>query len=489
MMTVPMLIWAVLISANEVAGYILGEGPDDANYMRCWQQGNLMSACPLGFEWSWNMSISDDELWYEGETYTVKLELIFSDEFRAKVVQKDEESTLINHLNVHSCKFDLGKVCIPFLGSDLNGVTHTAVITGEDHGVFYSSVSLTEGMWNVIAHGRLYLHDSTFYPLEGASGCDGDTSALPDPWKLDFAIGLPKRLEPPKEMNLMSTTEIAGWQIFMVLILVVGAVGVVYMFYRHYSSKEKELVKETAEQAMRKAIMFESCSLAISFGLATFDWVTDCLAMWTVQKINDLDTLLVILYFAFIIIITCFYFFIVYYSVVDILAVLNEFKTGVNDVIAGGTREEQRDAPMLNANRKSGKINYEFARVRRAITGEKVGSLMGVIEDIPMFCFNAYLIFHKDIDESMLMISFITNAVILGYKFSGIERLWYLLQIKTKIDSMVHAVRMSRRLSRNDNCNGQVRSRLGAIERALVEDSLSEDEGELEAAIRVEDPR
>ena len=78
---------------------------------------------------------------------------------------------------------------------------------------------------------------------------------------------------------------------------------------------------------------------------------------------------------------------------------------GGNDVIAGGTREEQRDAPMLNANRKSGKINYEFARVRRAITGEKVGSLMGVIEDIPMFCFNAYLIFHKDIDESMLMIS------------------------------------------------------------------------------------
>ena len=84
------------------------------------------------------MSISEDELWYEGETYTVELQLTFSDEFRAKVVQKDEDSTLINHLNVHSCKFDLGKVCIPFLGSDSDGVTHTAVITGDEFSVSFS---------------------------------------------------------------------------------------------------------------------------------------------------------------------------------------------------------------------------------------------------------------------------------------------------------------------------------------------------------------
>lgn len=352
--------------------------------------------------------------------------------------------------------------------------------SGDDHGIFDSSVSLTEGMWNVIGHGRLYLDDDTFYPLEGASGCDGDTSALPSPWKLDFAIGLPHRVEPPLKVEDESTTSIEGWQIFVVLACVLAAVGVVYKFYKHYSSKETEIVRESAEEALKKALVFECSSLFISFGLATFDWVTDTMAMVTVQAVDDLNPMIVVAYFGLIIVITCLYFYVLYSSVKDILAVVNEYKNGLSDVVASTRGADEREQPLNRT--KTGKISYEFTRVRRSITTEKIGGVMGLVEDLPMFVFNATLIFHYDITETALMISFITNAVILGYKFSGIERLWYLIQVKTKIDSMVHAVRLSRQLSTNNECSQITKNRLATMERALIDDEVAA-EGDVEQGI------
>ena len=483
-----MMYQSLMVLANTLLftatnGYILGETEGDSNFMRCWQNGNLMSYCPTGLSWSWNLSTT--ETWYENEAYYIKLNLTWSDSFRNTVVVKDSSSSLVNHVNIHSCKFSLGSVCIPFIGANGDSVSHTAVITSDDHGIFTSSVSLTEGSWNVIAHGRIYLNDTTNYPLEGqALSCDNSSSsAITTPWKLDFAIGLPHDVEPPLKTDTAETTSIAGWQIFVIVIVIMGALGAAYKFYKHYKNKERTLEKETAESQLKKALIFELGSLSVSFGLATFDWITDTIALISIQATDDLSQTLVIAYFGMVIMITMFYFYVLYSCIVDIIAVIGEYQNGLKDVIQvqpsesdrianDGDRDDEDDAGLV----KSGNINYEFSRVRRSITTEKVSFFMATIEDLPMFIFNAVLLFHYDVDSSAVLISFITNAIILGYKFSGIERLWYLLQLRTKIDSMISVVRLSRQISHTDlHISPDTKKRLYSIEQQLINNERVED--------------
>ena len=73
---------------------------------------------------------------------------------------------------------------------------------------------------------------------------------------------------------------------------------------------------------------------------------------------------------------------------------------------------------------------------------------MCIAEDVPMFIFNAILLFYFNISATGLMVSFIIHCFILGYKIAGIERMWLLFQLKSKVNSMVTAVKLSRKATR-----------------------------------------
>ena len=460
---------------SNVNSYILGESDSDPNFMRCWQNGLLMLKCPEGLSWSWNFS--QEELWYESETYTIEINMTWSTEFSNNVVyQTSDTLNLIPHINVHSCKFDLGKVCVPFIGANGDSVSHTSVITAENNdisnGLYYSTVSLTEGQWNVIAHGRLYLNDTKHYPLEGETlSCDNSTSnTITLPWKLDFAIGMPHEVLPPIKTNTSSTTSIEGWQIFVVIVVIVGIIGLVWRLYKKYSKKEGDIDdKQSAESQLKKNLIFELTSLAITLALATFDWLTDTIALIDLQSYDDLNPMLVIGYFGMVIIITLFYFYTSYSGITDIIAVVNEYKYGIKEVTFVTSKSEREASGKEDDSISGGTINYEFTRIRRGITTEKISIAMCLVEDCPMFVFNAILLFALNIDSSALLISFVTNAVILGYKFSGIERLWYLLQLKNKVDTMISAVKISRQVTNNAlEINSNTKKQIETIQSVLI---------------------
>ena len=485
-------------------GYILGETEGDKNFLRCWQNGNLMSQCPIGLTWSWNLSTS--ETWYENEQYFLRLNMTWSDTFKSVITTKDNSSSfLVDHINVHSCKFSFGSVCTPSATALGDAITHTSVITSNTDGLFISSVSLTQGSWNVIAHGRIYLNDTTHYQLEGDTcTCQSNlTSTVTSPWKLDFAIGSPHDVEAPLTTNTGSTTNIAGWQILIMAIIILGVIIAGYKFYKQYKKRKIDAdameEKESPEIQLKKSMIFEITSLSVSLAIGTFDWITDTMALISIQSTENLSQSLVISYFFIVIIITIFYFYVLYLGVVDILGVINEYRNGINEVITvrESLRSNNDSEVWYNDNHiirmkgvsfrhsvtesdlenkkveRVGNINYEYSSVRRSIRNEQTGFLMAGLQDVPMFIFNAILLFHYDVGSGEVMISFIANTMILGYKFSGVERLWYLMQLRTKIDSMVSAVRLSRSLTENDVCvSNQIKHGLFSIEQSLINDNI-----------------
>ena len=136
------LLFAAL-STKVAFGYLLGEGSDDPLFQRCWQNGHLLAKCPPGIEMVWNFSAAEE--WVEGYQYGLELNITWSDNFTSTVVSWQEQE-LIPHINIHSCKFELGQVCVPFIAADGSSVSHTAVIKSETPGTFVSHVVLTKGL-------------------------------------------------------------------------------------------------------------------------------------------------------------------------------------------------------------------------------------------------------------------------------------------------------------------------------------------------------
>jgi HAMP domain-containing protein len=443
------------------SGYLLGEGPDDPLFQRCWQNGNLLAKCPEGITVSWNFSSTEE--WIDSSQYDLKVDVEWTEEFSANVVHW-EGGLLLPHINVHSCKFELGKVCIPFIAADGSSVSHTSVITSDEAGSFDSHVVLTNGAWNVIAHARAYLNDSTFYPLEGDTDCSShDGLPSPFPWKLDVAIGQSHDVLPKPLID--TATSVEGWKVFMFALALMLSFFIFYKLYKQCQKNQvEELERLSPQKQLRKSLIFELATILISWGLGLFDFITDALALATIQKNRDITSFIVVIYFALIIVVSVFFAIVCFNTMRSIMTVLHEFRNGLVDV----TMKKEKNIVQINPaktnpnesdeeNQEIGELKQEFeslvqkgdiaqqyTKIQRSIGGEKMSLLMTVMEDIPMIIFNSILIFSFEIRSSQIFISFVVNALMLGYKVSGVQRLWLNMQLKRKLDQMVGAIQFSR---------------------------------------------
>lgn len=450
------------------SGYLLGEGPDDPLFQRCWQNGNLLAKCPPGITVSWNFSTTEE--WIDSSQYDLDVDIEWTEEFSAHVVHW-EGGLLLPHINVHSCKFELGKVCIPFIAADGSSVSHTSVMSSDEAGSFDSHVVLTNGAWNVIAHARAYLNDSTFYPLEGDTDCSShDGLPSPFPWKLDVAIGQSHDVLPKPLID--TATSVEGWKVFM---FALGLMLSFFIFYKLYKQCQKNKVEElerlSPEKQLRKSLIFELVTIFIGWGLGFFDFITDALALATIQQNRDITSFIVVIYFALMIVVSVFFAIVCFTTARSMMTVWNEFKNGLIDVTKksqenvvnidpavtnpNASDEEDQEIGELKqefeALAKKGDIALQYTKIQREIGGEKMSLLMTVMEDIPMIIFNSVLIFSFEIRSTKIFISFVVNALMLGFKLSGIQRLWLNMQLKRKLDQMVGAIQFSRQATETND--------------------------------------
>ena len=453
---------ALLLAATTTklaSGYLLGEGPDDPLFQRCWQNGNLLAACPSGMNIHWNFSTTEE--WVEGYQYDLEVNITWSSNFSSHVVHWQDQQ-LLPHINVHSCKFELGRVCIPFISANGESVSHTSVIKSDTPGLFDSHVVLTEGAWNVIAHARAYLNDTAFYPHEGDTACTSH-EGLPDPfpWKLDVAIGQSHDVAPPPIIDV--ATSVAGWKVFMFVLGLLMGFFIFYKMYQHCKkSNVEDLERLSPEKQLRKSLLFETCTILIAFSLGFFDFITDALSLHQVQQNKKIPSMLVVLYFGLIIFVSIFFAVVLLNSIKSLSIVYKEFKEGLVDItsekMVNVVNGEENDQNIIKDEEnqettfqkqfttlvQKGDVTQQYTKIQRSIAGEKMSLLMAVCEDTPMTIFNSILIFNYNITSKTILVSFVINALMMGYKVSGIERLWLNMQLKRKLDQMCGAVKISR---------------------------------------------
>lgn len=243
----------------------------------------------------------------------------------------------------------------------------------------------------------------------------------------------------------------------MVLGLLCGGF-IFYKVYKHFKqSNLEELDRLTPEKQLRKALVFEIITISVSFGLGFFDFITDALALHEVQASTEIPSTLVLLYFGLVIFVSVFFAIVIYSTIKSLMIVAKEFKQGLVDITSDKMNNKVAPKGDVEENKvetkyersftqlaQKGNTTQQYTKIQRAIGGEKMSLLMALCEDTPMTIFNSLLIFYYNITSKTIFVSFVINALMMGYKLSEIERLWLNMQLKGKLDKMCEAVRISR---------------------------------------------
>lgn len=332
------------------------------------------------------------------------------------------------------------------------------------------------------------------------------TNNITQPWKLDIAIGMAHHVMEIMNHNNMNhhvmNVQVEGWIFFVGIVIILSFAFAAYRIIKHFNAEYRIKVqnietKLAAEKKLKGQLIIEFVTILISLIIGTFDWSSDTWALYDVQQQNHSSVYIVDAYFVFVMIITICYFYTVYMTAKDIFAIISEYRHGINNVVdlfdqlekneitsnitpvsnkfvngISGTctpinydtdndddddtenDNEYLQTPETKLNKqqtlqliRNGNINFEVSRIERGIREEKINIIMCMAEDIPMFIFNGILLFYCHIVSTGIMVSFIINCLMLGYKVAGIERLWYLIQLKSKVNSMLAAAKLSRNVT------------------------------------------
>lgn len=241
--------------------YFTGEVRGDADWMRCWQNGKRINQCPEGISVDWNL---EEQTFVETFPTTVGINFQWDAATDAKLIPANSESLLIPHLNLHACRITKG-LCIPHIKPDANSVTHAPAIKSSNRGgIFNSTIMLTEGMWTLIGHCRIYTVDSTEYDIVDDDSCTRLNMSDPSvyPWKLDLAIGAQIKVLPaPRELVEVDPGFQAGIFGFNMTLLVITLIACLYV-----TVMKKHIVIKASSPATI-LLSFSGIALALVTGL------------------------------------------------------------------------------------------------------------------------------------------------------------------------------------------------------------------------------
>eukprot|EP01084_Bolivina_argentea_P055809 102248_1 len=507
LLSIPYIAALLLIILKSTDADDLGQTFNNDGIMQCWQNNKLMVGCPEDLSLHWDLLMNDTI--HSGMPFSVKINMTLHSELQSKLI-------LPANIDMHlrACKYSIGKLCTPFIAIDNHSVVELDHIVSDSAGVFDLSMVLESAEWNIIAHGVIYLNDSTYYGLASDLAISTDyfcsanrSENISVPWKLDFAIGMAHHVDDHHTDHIMNV-QVEGWVLFIVIIIILSFAFAAFRTIKHFNSEyriksQNDDTKLQAAQALKRQLLIELVTVIISFTISTFDWTSDTWALYEVQHQDHASPYIVYSYFGVVCVVTIFYFYTVYMTLKDIFAIASEYRYGIPNFVEklddsptqrsiftpSRTTQEQNIQPVTPTQSKAqdealggsftpskssrrlqtpirikkqrskiirhGNINFELSRITRGIREEKINIIMCITEDIPMFLFNGILMFWCHIDTIGVMISFIINCLMLGYKIAGIERLWYLTQLKHKCNSMLTAAKLSRNVTVNQSRNAE----------------------------------
>lgn len=264
----------------------------------------------------------------------------------------------------------------------------------------------------MIAHVRLYVMDQTPYAKANAASCDTDGPDLPQPWKLDVAIGsrvmvfVPLAIEEEVSMaNIIITCAVA---LAITLISLYG----LHKLHTIMGDMADTDSGEDNDVPMWWSHVYEMGSIFMYSASELSDYITDFLSTWSVYQLGSFHLFIC---FCAVLFLSSISAFTVLKGRLDTLRkVCKDF--GAVKAISNFSQEDLYEAKKSQA--------------ARFVQSELLNFLTGMFEDLPFVFLNCYV--YVKYQSTMAAISAGLSISMFGYRMASIEKmLMYRAEITT----------------------------------------------------------